>query len=87
MKVKMSYNDLTLILGLVDREIEDLQTGITGMEQEIKDIEKEQATCWEGSMKDETAALRHEELRMASRTDRARLGELTELARYLQETR
>jgi hypothetical protein len=87
MKVKLSYNDLTLILGLIDGEIEDLKTGITGMEEEIKGIEKEQETCWEGSMKDETAALRHEELRMAIRTDHGRLRELTDLARYLRETR
>ena len=87
MKVKLSYNDLTLIISLIEGEAGCLETGIHGMEEEIKEIEKEQGTCWEDNMEDETAAMRHEELKTAIRTDKERFLELEGLARHLREGR
>lgn len=86
MKVKLSYNDLTLILGLLENRSEELHKNINNIEFEIRDIQKEQATCWDSRM-EEKAAKKYEELQNMLIADHEKLTELTGLINHLRRTR
>lgn len=86
MRVKLSYNDMTLILGLLEDQLKSIETGIAGMKNEIREIEQEQNTCWEDNMY-EDARMRHEELRNALVTDYKRADELKNLIEHMRKTR
>lgn len=86
MRVKLSYNDMTLILGLLEVQLKSIETGIVGMKDEIREIEQEQSTCWEDNMY-EDARMRHEELRNALVTDYKRADELKNLIEHMRKTR
>lgn len=86
MKVKLSYNDLTLILGLLEKREEEVKTRITCLESEAREINEEQGTIWDSCMK-EKAAMRYEELQEAIRTDYDISKELSGLIMHLRNTR
>lgn len=56
------------------------------MKNEVIQIEKEQGTCWEYSM-EENSGMRYEELREALRNDHKRQKELEDLIKHLRSTR
>lgn len=86
MKVKLSYNDLTLILGLLEKREEEVKTRITCLESEVREIGEEQGTIWASCM-EEKAAMRYEELQEAIRTDYDISKELSGLIMHLRNTR
>lgn len=86
MRVKLSYNDMTLILGLLEAQLKSIETSIAGMKDEIREIEQEQSTCQEDDMY-EDARMRHEELRNALVTDYKRADELKNLIEHMRKTR
>lgn len=85
MKVKLSYNDLTLILGLLEKKEEEVKTRITCLESEVREIKEEQGTIWDSCM-EEKAAMRYEELQEAIRTDYEKSKELSGLITHLRTT-
>lgn len=86
MKVKLSYNDISVILDLLDKKLEGIKEECTRMKNEVIQIEKEQGTCWEYSM-EENSGMRYEELREALRNDYKRQKELEDLIKHLRSTR
>lgn len=86
MKVKLSYNDLTLILGLLEKKEEEVKTRITCLESEVREIKEEQGTIWDSCM-EEKAAMRYEELQEAIRTDCEKSAELSNIITHLRNTR
>ena len=85
MKVKLSYNDITLILGLLEKKEEEVKTRITCLESEAREIKEEQGTIWDSCM-EEKAAMRYEELQEAIRTDYEKSKELRGLITHLRTT-
>ena len=86
MKVKLSYNDVSIILDLLDEKIGSIKEECTRMKIEAIQIEKEQGTCWEYNM-EENSGMRYEELREALRNDYERQKELEDLIKHLRSTR
>lgn len=84
MKIKVSYNDLTLIIGLIEERIKPLNEGIEEMRKELAEIERAEGTDWGLVMKSD-AAMRHKELVQALSDDRERCQKLDWLLLHLKE--
>ena len=78
MKVKLSFNDLELIVEMLEKRIEKLQTGLTSMHSEFNEI-----YC-SGKPRDEAADMRAEELENMIITDTSKRAKLQNLLTHLR---
>lgn len=81
MKVRLSYNDLELIVGMLEKRIERLQKGLTSMHSELNEI------YYSGKPRDEAADMRAEELENMIDTDTSKRQELQNLLTHLRVNR
>lgn len=78
MKVKLSFNDLELIVGMLEKRIKKLQTGMTPMHSELNEI------YYSDKPRDEAADMRAEELENMIDTDTSKCEELKNLLTHLR---
>ena len=78
MKVKLSFNDLELIVEMLEKRIEKLTTGLTSMHSELNEI------YYSGKPRDEAADMRAEELANMIDTDESKRAELRNLLTHLR---
>lgn len=78
MKVKLSFNDLELIVEMLEKRIEKLQTGLTSMHSELNEI------YYSDKPRDEAADMRAEELANMIDTDASKRVELQNLLTHLR---
>ena len=78
MKVKLSFNDLELIVEMLEKRIEKLQTGLTSMHSELNEI------YYSDKPRDEAADMRAEELENMIDTDTSKRQELQNLLTHLR---
>lgn len=78
MKVKLSFNDLELIVEMLEKRIEKLQTGLTSMHSELNEI------YYSDKPRDEAADMRAEELENMIDTDTSKRAELKNLLTHLR---
>ena len=81
MKVRLSYNDLELIVGMLEKRIKKLQTGLTSMNSELIEIYNSDKP------RDEAADMRAEELEIMIDTDTSERLELQNLLTHLRVNR
>lgn len=82
MKVKLTYSDMTLIVGVVEKELKELRDGITRMRSELTAIYK---ATENGAAMCEEVEMKEEELQAAIMTDLKRCTELSNLLNVLQK--
>lgn len=86
MKVNLTYSDMTLIVGIVEKELKELRAGIARMKGELKNIDAAEKAgaqmCEEMEMKME---MKEEELQAAIMTDSKRCTDLSNLLNVLQK--
>ena len=82
MKVNLTYSDMTLIVGIVEKELKELRDGIARMKSELTAINK---AAENGAAMCEEMELREEELQNAIMTDSKRCTELSNLLNVLQK--
>lgn len=78
MKVSLSFNDLELIVGMLEKRIEKLKTGLVSMHSELNEI------YYSGKPRDEAADMRAEELENMIDTDSSKRAELQNLLTHLR---
>lgn len=82
MKVNLTYNDMTLIVGSVEKELKELRGRLARMKSELRNMctagEKSAAMC-------EEMELREEELQNAVLSDSRRCTDLSNLLNVLQK--
>lgn len=78
MKVKLSFNDLELIVEMLEKRIKKLQTGLTSMHSELIEIYNSDKP------RDEAADMRAEELENMIDTDTSKRAELQNLLTHLR---
>lgn len=81
MKIRLSYNELELIVGMLEKRVKKLKTGLASMQSELKGIYSS------GKPRDEAAEMRAEELEIAVDTDRRKHLELKNLLERLRTQR
>lgn len=82
MKVKLTYNNMTLIVGVVEKELKELRDGITRMRSELTAIYK---AAENGAAMCEEVEMKEEELQAAIMTDSKRCTDLSNLLNVLQK--
>lgn len=82
MKVNLTYNDMTLIVGIVEKELKELRAGIAKMKSELTAINK---AAENGAAMCEEVEMKEEELQSAILTDSKRCTDLSNLLNVLQK--
>ena len=82
MKVNLTYSDMTLIVGIVEKELKELRAGIARMKGELKNIDAAEKA---GAQMCEEMEMKEEELQNAVLSDSKRCTELSNLLNVLQK--
>lgn len=82
MKVKLTYSDMTLIVGIVEKELKELRDGIARMKSELTAINK---AAENGAAMCEEMEMKEEELQNAVLSDSRRCTDLSNLLNVLQK--
>ena len=82
MKIELTYNDMTLIVGIVEKELKELRAGIARMKSELTEINKAAKNC---AAMCEEMEMKEEELQNAVLSDSRRCTDLSNLLNVLQK--
>ena len=82
MKLNLTYSDMTLIVGIVEKELKELRDGIARMKGELKNIDAAEKA---GAQMCEEMEMKEEELQSAIMPDSKRFTELSNLLNVLQK--